>query len=273
MERDKLFFRCVLLHYFDLKKSAAKIHRLLAETYGECLHRKQYVETGFDNSKVVIPRSQSNALYLDTGASTSEARKELSSDTCADLRSGRIGKAHSRARDLISPWGMRESFEEIDDTYISGSISVSQQNITKLEREAGRHANQVDKELNHIILKTVSTNNSQDFTLVSIITLFFLVYPNVRFTYKRCANAPPADNGHVPPPLPQYQPHHRRPAGTDVRTRSAGAQVCVFFYHPLPPSLGRLSIRSFIRKNTHLDRPDRASVNAAPNRGDPGSAR
>lgn len=35
MDRDKLFFRCVLLHYFDLKKSAAEAHRLLAETYGE----------------------------------------------------------------------------------------------------------------------------------------------------------------------------------------------------------------------------------------------
>ncbi|EGI67318.1 Mariner Mos1 transposase [Acromyrmex echinatior] len=35
MERDKLFFRCVLLHYFDLKKSAAETHRLLAEIYGE----------------------------------------------------------------------------------------------------------------------------------------------------------------------------------------------------------------------------------------------
>ncbi|KYN10693.1 hypothetical protein ALC57_17300, partial [Trachymyrmex cornetzi] len=118
---------------------------------------------------------------------------------------------------------------------------------------------------------------------------------NVWFTYKRRANAP-ADDGHAtpphspssvstyygdttfcdavqlspePPPLPRCQPHHRRPAGTDVRTRSAGAQVCVFFYHPPSPSPIRLSIRSFIRKNTHLDRPDRASVNAAPNRGDP----
>lgn len=36
-------------------------------------------------------------------------------------------------------------------TYISGSISVSQQNITKLEREAGRHANQVDKSCVHIL--------------------------------------------------------------------------------------------------------------------------
>lgn len=35
MERDKLFFRCVLLHYFDLKKSATEAHRLLAKTYGE----------------------------------------------------------------------------------------------------------------------------------------------------------------------------------------------------------------------------------------------
>ncbi|KYN43988.1 hypothetical protein ALC56_01526 [Trachymyrmex septentrionalis] len=114
--------------------------------------------------------------------------------------------------------------------------------------------------------------------------------PNVRFTYKRRANAP-TDDGHVtpphspssvstyyedttfcdamqlspePPPLPRCQPHHRHPAGTDVRTPFClGASLCLL----LPPSAPiRLSIRSFIRKNTHLDR---ASVNAAPNRRDP----
>ncbi|KYN18167.1 hypothetical protein ALC57_09512 [Trachymyrmex cornetzi] len=35
MNRDKLFFRRVLLHYFDLKKTAAKAHRLLSEVYGD----------------------------------------------------------------------------------------------------------------------------------------------------------------------------------------------------------------------------------------------
>lgn len=35
MERDKLFFRCVLLHNFDMKKNAAETHRLLVKTYGE----------------------------------------------------------------------------------------------------------------------------------------------------------------------------------------------------------------------------------------------
>ena len=35
MERDKVFFRHVLLHYFDLKKSVAEVHRLLEEAYGD----------------------------------------------------------------------------------------------------------------------------------------------------------------------------------------------------------------------------------------------
>ncbi|KYQ55343.1 hypothetical protein ALC60_05772 [Trachymyrmex zeteki] len=175
-------------------------------------------------------------------------------------------------------------------TYISGSISVSQQNITKLEREAGRHANQC---MNRWLNRSGCASGTGTSLVGRVRTRRT---PNVRFTYKRRANAP-ADDGHVtpphspssvstyygdttfcdamqlspePPPLPRCQPHHRRPAGTDVRsvrTRSAGAQVCVFFYHPPPPSSIRLSIRSFIRKNTHLDRPDRASVNAAPNQG------
>ena len=35
MNRDKLFFRHVLLHYFDLKKTASEAHRKLSETYRE----------------------------------------------------------------------------------------------------------------------------------------------------------------------------------------------------------------------------------------------
>jgi len=35
MNRDKLFFRYVLLYYFDLKKIAAEAHRLLSEVYGD----------------------------------------------------------------------------------------------------------------------------------------------------------------------------------------------------------------------------------------------
>lgn len=34
MECDKLFFRHVLFHYFDLKKTVAAAHKLLVETYG-----------------------------------------------------------------------------------------------------------------------------------------------------------------------------------------------------------------------------------------------
>jgi len=35
MNRDKLFFRHVLLYYFDLKKTAAEAHRLLSEVYDD----------------------------------------------------------------------------------------------------------------------------------------------------------------------------------------------------------------------------------------------
>ena len=35
MNRDKLFFRHILLHYFDLKKTVSEAHRILPETYGE----------------------------------------------------------------------------------------------------------------------------------------------------------------------------------------------------------------------------------------------
>jgi len=31
MKRDKLFFRHVLLHYFDLNKTAAEAHQLISE--------------------------------------------------------------------------------------------------------------------------------------------------------------------------------------------------------------------------------------------------
>jgi len=35
MNRDKLFFRHVLLSYFDPKKTAAEAHRLSSEVYGD----------------------------------------------------------------------------------------------------------------------------------------------------------------------------------------------------------------------------------------------
>jgi len=35
INRDKLFFRHVLLHYFDLKKTAAEAHRSLSKIYGD----------------------------------------------------------------------------------------------------------------------------------------------------------------------------------------------------------------------------------------------
>ena len=32
---EKVFLRGILLHYFDMKKTAAKIHLILVEVYGE----------------------------------------------------------------------------------------------------------------------------------------------------------------------------------------------------------------------------------------------
>jgi len=47
MNRDKLFFRHVLLHYFDLKKSAAETHRLLFEMVMK-LYRKKTCRVWFE---------------------------------------------------------------------------------------------------------------------------------------------------------------------------------------------------------------------------------
>jgi len=51
MERDKLFFRHVLLHYFDLKKTAATAHKLLFEAYGNCAPSERTCQEWFHRFK------------------------------------------------------------------------------------------------------------------------------------------------------------------------------------------------------------------------------
>jgi len=51
MERDKLFFRHVLLHYFDLKKTAAVAHKLLVKAYGNCAPPKRTCQEWFQQFK------------------------------------------------------------------------------------------------------------------------------------------------------------------------------------------------------------------------------
>jgi len=48
MNRDKLFFRYVLLYYFDLKKTAANAHRLLSEVYGDGTPSKRTCRVWFE---------------------------------------------------------------------------------------------------------------------------------------------------------------------------------------------------------------------------------
>ena len=44
---NKVFLRGVLLHYFNMKKSAAESHRILAEVYGEHALAKQTCQKWF----------------------------------------------------------------------------------------------------------------------------------------------------------------------------------------------------------------------------------
>lgn len=54
MERDKQFFRHVILHYFDLKKSVAEAHRLLQIVMANLLPQNQHAGNGFTDLKVAI---------------------------------------------------------------------------------------------------------------------------------------------------------------------------------------------------------------------------
>jgi len=62
MNRDKWFFQHVLLYYFDLKKTAAEAYRLkFLKLMINKFHQREQIETGLNNSKVVISVI---ALYL-----------------------------------------------------------------------------------------------------------------------------------------------------------------------------------------------------------------
>jgi len=62
MNRDKWFFQHVLLYYFDLKKTAAEAYRLkFLKLMINKFHQREQIETGLNNSKVIISVI---ALYL-----------------------------------------------------------------------------------------------------------------------------------------------------------------------------------------------------------------
>jgi len=44
MNCNKLFFQHVLLHYFNLKKTAVETHRLLSEVYGDKTLSEKHVD-------------------------------------------------------------------------------------------------------------------------------------------------------------------------------------------------------------------------------------
>lgn len=51
MDRDKFFFRGVLLFLFDMKKNAAEAHRMLSDTYGEDAPTERTCENWFSRFK------------------------------------------------------------------------------------------------------------------------------------------------------------------------------------------------------------------------------
>ena len=51
MEHNKLFFRHMLFHYFDLKKTAAAAHKLLVAIV---FYQKEHVKNGFNDLRVMI---------------------------------------------------------------------------------------------------------------------------------------------------------------------------------------------------------------------------
>jgi len=53
MNRDKSFFRYMLLHYFDVKKTVTETHHLLSKMYGDET-RKEHVEFGLNTFETVI---------------------------------------------------------------------------------------------------------------------------------------------------------------------------------------------------------------------------
>ena len=53
MERNKHQFRSVLLHYFDMKKSAAEAHKKICDTYSESASSIKTYEYDLEDLKVV----------------------------------------------------------------------------------------------------------------------------------------------------------------------------------------------------------------------------
>ena len=51
MECNKLLFRHMLLHYFDLKKTGAAAYKLLVETYGNCVPSERTCQKWFQRFK------------------------------------------------------------------------------------------------------------------------------------------------------------------------------------------------------------------------------
>lgn len=51
MERDKVFFRNVILHHYDLNKSAAQTHRMIADVYDESAPSKRMCSKWFQRFK------------------------------------------------------------------------------------------------------------------------------------------------------------------------------------------------------------------------------
>ena len=51
---EKVFLRAVLLHYFNMKKTAAESHRMLVEVYGEHAPAERSAKSGLHDLKVVI---------------------------------------------------------------------------------------------------------------------------------------------------------------------------------------------------------------------------
>ena len=81
MNRDKLFFWHLILHYFDLKKTAAETQRLLSEVYGDAFLKR--LITG-DEKWIVynnVVRKRSWSRHDDSFQTTSKADIYQNHDT------------------------------------------------------------------------------------------------------------------------------------------------------------------------------------------------
>ncbi|GFT92275.1 hypothetical protein TNCV_3730361 [Trichonephila clavipes] len=62
-ERNSRHLRKVLIFCFNMKKSAAEAHRMLSNTYGEAVIRKERAESGFNASRMVILTSKTSRAF------------------------------------------------------------------------------------------------------------------------------------------------------------------------------------------------------------------